>query len=77
MSSSFQLSHFDCLKTLALVILSNCDLGAAGDEVNLVLVNVIMCEITGGCSLKDKSGRCHVVGKSQSCWQQSAAAVTY
>lgn len=39
-------------KTLALVIVNNFDVEAAGVAVN-VLVVVIMSEVTGGCSLME------------------------
>lgn len=61
---------------LALVILSNFDLEAAGMAVN-VLVVVIMSEVTWGCSVMENSSRSNVAGRLQRCWQQSAAAVTH
>lgn len=68
--------QLDCW-TLALVMLSNCDLEAVGSAVNVVLVVVIMCEAAGGCSLLENSSWCNVTCKLGSCWQQSAAAVAY
>lgn len=65
------------VRTWALVILSDLDFEAAGVAVDVVLVVVFMSDATGGCCLMENSSRCNVTGKLWSCWQQSAAAVTY
>lgn len=64
------------VRTVALVILRNLDLEAAGIAVNVTPV-VVVSEVGGGCSLVENSSWCNVTSRPGSCWQKSAAAVTY